>query len=112
MLMLFPPGRSPEFLTGSWQYTLALFTAAARINMLPQWLRPIAAPWLTATTKKHFAGCLKAAEPVIRKRLAEIQNDKTSGSSNSIHVILPLYRSLARIMLTNCYLERRIAMGH
>jgi hypothetical protein len=69
-------GRSPEFLTGSWQYTLALFTAAARINMLPHWLRPIVAPILTASTRSHFAACLKAAEPVIRRRLAEARSQK------------------------------------
>lgn len=81
-------GRTAEFLTGSWQYTLALFTAAARINMLPKWLRPIAAPWLTSATRKHFADCLKAAEPVIKKRLAEVQHQKNQGSSHVSHVSL------------------------
>ncbi|KAM0721793.1 hypothetical protein Q7P37_002718 [Cladosporium fusiforme] len=80
--------RSPEFLTGSWQYTLALFTAAARINMLPQWLRPVAAPWLTSTTRKHFAQCLKAAEPVIKRRLAEVQNQKASGPPGITHWVI------------------------
>jgi hypothetical protein len=76
-------GRSPEFLTGSWQYTLALFTAAARINMLPQWLRPIVAPFLTASTRSHFAACLKAAEPVIKKRLAESKGHNPSATSKA-----------------------------
>lgn len=84
--MQFKLGRSPEFLTGSWQYTLALFTAAARINMLPQWLRPFVAPILTSDTKKHFAQCLKAAEPVIRKRLVEVSERKSGNPSLSTHV--------------------------
>jgi len=84
-------GRNPEFLTGSWQYTLALFTAAARINMLSQWLRPIIAPILTASTRSHFSACLKAAEPVIKSRMAEAQVQKPSALSNT-HVCPSLYR--------------------
>jgi hypothetical protein len=87
--VLLRTGRSPKFLTGSWQYTLALFTAAARINMFPQWLRPFVAPILTTATRRHFADCLKAAEPVIKKRLAELEHRKATASSSPItHVCL------------------------
>jgi hypothetical protein len=85
-------GRNPEFLTGSWQYTLALFTAAARINMFPKWLRPLVAPILTTATRRHFADCLKAAEPVIKKRLAEFEHRKTAKTpSPTTHVSLHPY---------------------
>lgn len=111
-------GRSPEFLTGSWQYTLALFTAAARINMLPQWLRPLAAPWLMSDTKKHFAQCLKAAEPVIKKRLAEVQAQKGNGSSSppAENPVRSPTRRAPRSLLPDAdeipTVERRLAMGH
>jgi hypothetical protein len=39
-----------------------------------------------SATKRHFGECLRAAKPVIEKRLAEVQSQKASGSFIGIHV--------------------------
>lgn len=64
---------SAEFLENSWQYTMAVFTAAAHFNLVPKWVRPLVAPYLTRHIRKHLKACLRVSRPVIEQRIRKLQ---------------------------------------
>lgn len=66
--------RTPEWLEHSGIYGQSIFMEASIINMLPRFLRPIAAPWICRNNYKHIQICQKYAVPVIEERFQAIRS--------------------------------------
>lgn len=66
--------RNPTFIDHSREYSVAVFKCGAYMRMWPKWTHPFIAPYYTKDVKYHLAQCKKVALPIMRKRLADIQN--------------------------------------
>lgn len=55
-------------------YTLAVFKAGGAMNLMPKSIHAFVAPFMTRDVKKHLKICGDICLPVIRERLAHIQN--------------------------------------
>ncbi|KAL9530972.1 Cytochrome P450 monooxygenase [Sphaerulina musiva] len=76
--------RTPEWLEHSGIYGQSIFMEASIINMLPRFLRPIAAPWICRNNYKHIQICQKYAVPVIEERFQAIRSGTLKTPPNDV----------------------------
>ena len=66
-------GRNEEFLRSCELYAEGIFAAAAVIDQIPVWLRPLLGPLVAAPNKRHINVAIKHAKPIIEDRLRHVE---------------------------------------